>query len=103
MTPLLKALMRLFPEIPQDLASEPQLIEFADVFEGLLLQAKQPSPCATERSAAHHYYLKLIGPLSIYGFGLATRERTLSEIQDLLNRYEADPGAFAAGLVPQSE
>ncbi len=95
--------MRLFPEIPGDLAGEPQIARFADVFEALLLQAKQPSPCATERTAAHHYYLKLIGPLSIYGFGLATRERALAQIQDLLDRYEADPAAFVAALVPTEE
>ncbi len=95
--------MRLFPEIPGDLAGEPQIARFADAFEALLLQAKQPNPCATEHTAAHHYYLKLIGPLSIYGFGLATRERTLSDIQELLDRFEVDPGAFVAGLVPQSE
>jgi hypothetical protein len=89
-----------FPEIPQDLRDDPVLVRFADALDGLLRMARCPSPCATEHDAANHYYLKLVGPLSIYGYGLATRERTLAEIAEIVKRYEADPQGFAKTLVP---
>jgi hypothetical protein len=93
-------LLDRFPEIPPDLAGEPALARFAEVFDGLLRQARNPSACATRHDAGNHYYLKLIGPLSIYGFGLATRERAIGDIRTLLDRHAADPGGFAASLVP---
>ena len=90
-----------FPEIPEDLHEEPTLSRFAEVFGDLLRAARNPSACATQHDAANHYYLKLIGPMSIYGYGLATRERVLADLQELLDRHEADPHSFATSLLPK--
>jgi hypothetical protein len=51
--------------------------------------------------AANHYYLKLIGPLSIYRYGLSTRERVVRELTAHLERHAADPGGFGASLLPE--
>jgi hypothetical protein len=96
----LTELFQRFPEIPRDLRDEPLLAEFAESLGDLLRQARMPSNCASEHDAANHLYLKLVGPLSIYGFGLATREGVLAEIRALLDRRRADPAGFAASLVP---
>ncbi len=93
-------LIARFPEIPADLREEPILRRFAATFADLLRVARSPSACATQHDAANHYYLKLIGPLSIYGYGLATRERVLADLTQLLARHEADPGGFPASLLP---
>ncbi len=87
-----------FPEIPGDLLDEPTLERFAETFDELLRGARNPSACSAEHDAANHYYLKLIGPLSIYGYGLSTREQVLSELQGLLERHAADPQGFSASL-----
>ena len=89
-----------FPEIPKDLLDEPTLERFAETFDELLCSARNPSACSTQHDAANHYYLKLIGPLSIYGYGLSTREQVLSELQGLLKRHEEDPRGFSASLLP---
>jgi hypothetical protein len=89
-----------FPEIPADLRGEPLLERFAATLAGPLREARSPSPCATEHDRANHLYLKLIGPLAIYGYGLATREATLAELEQLLDRHAADPDGFVAGLLP---
>ena len=73
---------------------------FADALDPLLRVARCPSPCATDHDRANHYYLKLVGPLSIYGYGLATREATVAEIAALVERHAADPDGFARSLVP---
>jgi len=93
-------LVARFPEIPVDLRAEPMLRRFAAALGDLLREARSPSPCATQHDRANHLYLKLIGPLSIYGYGLATRERTVAELEQLLERHAADPEGFAAGLLP---
>ncbi len=94
-------LVARFPEIPKDLHEEPILSRFAEVFGELLWVARNPGACATQHDAANHYYLKLIGSMSIYGYGLSTRERVLAELQELLDRHETDPGGFAASLLPK--
>ena len=94
-------LVARFPEIPKDLHEEPILSRFAEFFGDLLQVACNPSACATHHDAANHYYLKLIGPMSIYGYGLSTREQVLAELQELLDRHETDPGGFAASLLPK--
>jgi hypothetical protein len=96
-----RELVARFPEIPQDLHGEPILSRFAEVFGELLRAARTPSACATQLDAANHYYLKLIGPMSIYGYGLATRERVLADLKELLDGHEADPQNFAASLLPK--
>ena len=89
-----------FPEIPPDLQDSAVLERFAQVFGPLLGVASKPSPCSTEHDASNHYYLKLIGPLSIYGYGLSTRDKVESQLQELLDAYAADPEGFARKLLP---
>ncbi len=93
-------LARRFPEIPRDLCEEPLLARFAEVLDGPLRLARNPSPCASRHDAANHYYLKLIGPLAIHGYGLSSREQALGELEQLLERHAADPDGFVASLVP---
>ena len=89
-----------FPQIPHGLHDEPLLARFAEAFQDLLLVAQQPSPCSTQHDAANHYYLKLVGPLAIHGYGLSSREKVLGQIQELLDRQAADPERFVASLLP---
>ena len=93
-------LLARFPEIPADLRSEPLLEQLADTCGDLLAQARKPSACSQEHEAANHYYLKLIGPLSIYGYGITTREKVLAQIQEMVDARRADPDGFAASLLP---
>ena len=93
-------LVARFPEIPADLREEPVLERFASTLGDLLRVSNKPSPCSSQHDAGNHYYLKLVGPLSIYGYGLSTRERVLGELQELLDRHESDPDGFAASLLP---
>ena len=88
-------------EIPRDFHDEPILSKFGEVFGDLLQIARNPSNCSTHHDAANHYYLKLIGPLAIYGYGLATREGVLGEIEELLDRHQAAPDEFAKSLLPE--
>ena len=89
-----------FPEIPNDLHNEPVLAQFAETFEDLLRVAHKQSACSTQQDAGNHYYLKLIGPMGIYRYGLSTRQKVLKQIQDLLDQHKADPDGFAASLLP---
>ena len=93
-------LIARFPEIPRDLRDEPLLRRLVDALAPLLTQARAPSPCASGHDAANHYYLRLVGPLAIHGYGLSTREKTLEELEALLDSHAADPMAFAASLIP---
>jgi len=100
-------LIEKFPEIPADLRGESILSRFAEVFGELLQVASNPSESSTRNNAGNHYYLKLIGPMSMYSYGLCTRARVLIQLRELLDRYEADPKGFAASLrakdAPQSD
>ena len=80
-----------FPEISPDLRDEPVIGRFADVFGDLLAVAHKPSNCSTGHDAGNHFYLALLGPISYYGYGLATRERVLADLTTLLDRQAADP------------
>lgn len=93
-------LLRRFPEIPRDLEREPLLAQLAETSESLLLVARKPSACSTEYDAANHYYLALIGPFSVYAYGLSTREKVLRQIQELLDRQREDFAGFPASLLP---
>ncbi len=73
----------------------------AAAFGKLLRSARNPGACAAQHDAANHYYLKLVGPVAIYNYGLVTCEQVLAELQELLDRHEADPGGFAASLLPK--
>jgi hypothetical protein len=92
-------LIHKFPEIPRDLHTEPLLAQFAETLGDLLKVAQNPSNCAAQYEASHHYYLKLIGPLKIYMYGLSSRDKVLQQLQELLARYHADPAGFAASLL----
>ena len=93
-------LIARFPEIPRGLHDEPLLARFTAAFANLLVMAQQPSPCSSSHSAQNHYYLKLVGPLAIHGYGLSSREKVLGQIQELLDRQAADAQGFAASLLP---
>ena len=54
-----------------------------------------------QHEAANQYYLTLIGPISIYGWGLMKREKLLAELQGLVDRQRSDPSSFAASLLPK--
>jgi hypothetical protein len=96
----LQELARRFPEVPHDLYDEPLLGQFAEAFDDLLQVAQNPSNCSAQYGVPHHYYLKLIGPLKLYMYGLSSREKVRQQLQELLDRYHADPAGFAATLVP---
>lgn len=95
-------LVTRFPEIPQDLHNEACLVQFADVFHDLLMVASKPSACSQEHSDANKYYLKLVGPMDIYRYGLFTRERVLTEIQKLIDGQAQNPGTFSDTLLVSS-
>jgi hypothetical protein len=88
-----------FPEIPGDLHDEPLLAEFAETFDPFLQEAMNPGACSADYTPANHYYLKLIGSMRLYMYGLTTKEKVLGKIQDLLDRHAADPDGFADSLI----
>ena len=92
-------LIARFPEIPKNIHDEPLLSELAQVCGEWLRIAQKPSACSTQHDARNNYYLKLIGPISIYGYGLSTREDLLQELQGLLDQHKVDPTGFAASLL----
>ena len=94
-------LVARFPEIPGDLHEEPALSELAEVFDPELRLAAKPSACSSEHDAANHYYLKLVGPMDIYRYGLSTREKVLGQIRDLIDGYRGNPEGFAQSLLPE--
>lgn len=94
-------LLARFPEIPRDLADEPLLAEFAEACGDMLRVARKPSACAVQHEPANHFYLKLVGPLAYYGYGLASRERVLEDLGKILQRHREDPDGFAASLLPE--
>lgn len=96
----IQELLARFPEIPKDLHHEPLLEKYAATFGDLLKVARNPSACSAQYDAANHFYLKLIGPMKIYMYGLSTKEKVLNQMQDLIERYEEDPDGFAASLLP---
>jgi hypothetical protein len=81
-------LVALFPEIPQDLHGEPLLAQYAEAFKDQLRVARNPGACSAQHDPANQYYLKLIGPIRLYWYGLSNRERVLA--------------GFVASLVPDS-
>ena len=93
-------LVARFPEIPGDLHREPLLAQLAEACGDLLAVARKPSNCSQEHEAANHYYLKLIGPLSIYAYGLSSLDRVRAQLRDLLDRRRADPEGFPSSLLP---
>ena len=88
-----------FPEIPGDLHDEPLLAQFAETLGVFLQQAQNPGACSADYTPSNHYYLKLIGPMRLYMYGLSTKEKVLTKIQEQLDRYQADPDGFAENLL----
>jgi hypothetical protein len=95
-------LVALFPEIPQDLRGEPLLAQYAEAFKDQLQVARNPGACSAQHDPANQYYLKLIGPIRLYWYGLSTRERVLKQLQEMLDQHRADPAGFVASLVPDN-
>jgi hypothetical protein len=99
-----EALLARFPEIPRDLRDEPVLAEFVGAFAPQLRVAQKPSPCVAKAGtgdAEHHFYMRLVNDLAVYGIGLARRERTLQRLETLLAEYRRQPATFACTLVPR--
>ena len=92
-------LVQRFPEIPGDLHNEAVLVHFVEAFEPLLSVATKPSACAEKHTDENKLYLKLVGPMDIYRYGLFTRERVLDEMQKLLDGHRGNPNGFAASLL----
>jgi hypothetical protein len=92
-------LISRFPEIPPDLHAEPLLARFASTFGDLLRVAQNPGPCSGEYSPGNHYYLKLVGPIRIYMYGLSSKDKVLTKLQALLDQHDADPSGFAESLL----
>jgi hypothetical protein len=88
-----------FPEIPGDLHDDPLLAQYAATFGPLLLEAQNPGACSADYTPSNHYYLKLIGPIRLYMYGLSTKEKVLTKLQELLDRHAADPGGFVESLL----
>ena len=80
-----------FPEIPAELRGEPTLGEFAATFSDLLAVAHKPGNCSTGYDPGNHFYVKLIGPITYFGYGLATRERVVQDLRGFLDAHAADP------------
>ena len=93
-------LISRFPEIPKELHDESILAEYAAVFGELLGVAQDPSACSAQYSAANHYYLRLIGPMKIYMYGLSSKEKVLGQLKEFLDVHAGNPDGFAAGLLP---
>lgn len=98
----IQELVARFPEIPQDLRGEPLLAQYAEAFKDQLQVARNPGACSAQHDPANQYYLKLIGPIRLYWYGLSTRERVLKQLQEILDQHRADPAGFVASLVPDS-
>ena len=92
-------LVLMFPEISPELHDEPLLAQFADAFGDLLRVAQNPGACSADYTPENHYYLKLIGPFRLMMYGLSTKEKVLSQVQERLDQYQADPEGFAQSLV----
>ena len=91
-----------FPEVPRDLRDEPILAEYVTAFGHLLRLAQKPSPCmGSGGDAPHHFYMRLVNDLAIYGIGLARRDRTLARLQATLEEHRKQPATFACTLVPR--
>ncbi len=97
MTP--QQLILRFPEIKEDLHDEPLLAQFAETFGGMLQQAENPGACSGDYSPGNMYYLKLMGQIRLHMYGLATKDKVLAHMQEMLDRHAADPAGFADSLL----
>lgn len=93
-------LLTRFPEIPRDLAEEPILAEYAEVFDGMLCKAAKPTPCIKSPDAPHVFYTTLVIDMAIYGMRLAKRDKTLARLREKLDQFRRNPVKFGCGLIP---
>jgi hypothetical protein len=88
-----------FPEIPRDLHDEPLLAQYAETFGHMLQEAVNPGACSADYTPGNRYYLKLIGHMRLYMYGLSTKDKVLAKLQELLDQYQADPDGFTEELL----
>ena len=88
-----------FPEIPGDLHDEPLLATYAETFGDLLKEAVNPGACSADYTPGNRYYLKLIGHMRLYMYGLSTKEKVLAKFEELLAEYQADPEGFIENIL----
>jgi hypothetical protein len=94
-------LIARFPEIPEVLHEKPVLKRYAEVFGDLLRTAWKPSACSADQQTAENLvYMKLIAPMGILAYGLSTPEKTVAQLEALLEAYRPDPEKFLAELIP---
>ncbi len=94
-------LIARFPEIPEVLHEKPVLKRYAQVFGDLLRTAWKPSACSADQQTAENLvYMKLIAPMEILAYGLSTPEKTVAQLEALLEAYRPDPEKFLAKLIP---
>ncbi len=94
-------LITRFPEIPEVLHEEPILKRHAEVFGDLLRTAWKPSACSADQQTAENVvYMKLIAPMGILAYGLSAPEKTMAQLEALLEAYRLHPEKFLAELIP---
>ena len=94
-------LIARFPEIPEVLHEKPVLTRYAEVLGDLLRTAWKPTACsASQQTAENLVYMKLIAPMGILAYGLSTPEKTVAQLEALLEAYRPDPEKFLAELIP---
>lgn len=91
-------LVSRFPEIPGDLHCEVVLETFAETFDGYLATAAKPSACSSDWTPENCAYMKLVGPVDIYRYGLSDRDKVVGQLQTLVSEYEASTDAFEASM-----
>ena len=92
-------LVQRFPEIPPDLHHEPAMTAFAETFDAWLTAARKPSACAEAHTPENKRYLKLVGPMDIYRYGLSTREQVIAQLDGMLAAYREDAAAFETEML----
>ena len=95
-------LVERFPEIPGDLRTETSLEQFGELFNGFLRTAAKPSACAADWTPENRAYMKLIGPMDIYRYGLSTKERVLDQMREMMDAFEASADAFEDEMFAQA-
>jgi len=91
-----------FSEIPPDIHGEATLTRFAEVFGDHLSTAVKPSACSTDWTAENRAYMKLVSPIGVYGLGLSSRERILSQLDEMITAYESSAEAFVQEMLAVS-
>ena len=96
-------LVARFPEIPADLHNEGSLGRFAEQFDVHLRTATKPSACSADWTPENRAYMKLIGPMDIYRYGLSSRARVLDQVGEMIAAHEASAQTFEDEMFEQVE